>query len=46
MLPRRSPTGRAALVAFWALTIAVRPADKEHTYGHAKSEYFMFHCEP
>jgi cation diffusion facilitator family transporter len=30
----------AALVGFWALTLALRPADEEHTYGHTKSEYF------
>src|SRR2546421_5472808 len=30
----------AALVGFWALTLAARPADEEHTFGHTKSEYF------
>jgi cation diffusion facilitator family transporter len=30
----------AALVAVWALTLAARPADEEHTYGHSKAEYF------
>jgi cation diffusion facilitator family transporter len=30
----------AALVAFWALTLAARPADEEHRYGHSKAEYF------
>ena len=30
----------AALVAFIALTIADRPADKSHAYGHDKAEYF------
>ncbi|QBD79843.1 cation transporter [Ktedonosporobacter rubrisoli] len=30
----------AALVALWALTLAARPADEEHAYGHTKSEYF------
>jgi cation diffusion facilitator family transporter len=30
----------AALIAFWALTLASRPPDAEHTYGHAKAEYF------
>lgn len=30
----------AALVAFWALTLAARPADDAHAYGHSKSEYF------
>src|SRR5947199_996312 len=30
----------AALVALWAVTLASKPADEEHTYGHNKSEYF------
>src|SRR5436305_4406562 len=30
----------AALVALWAVSLASRPADEEHTYGHTKSEYF------
>lgn len=30
----------AAFVALWALTLAARPADDEHTYGHSKAEYF------
>ena len=30
----------AAVVALFALTVAVRPADEEHTYGHTKAEYF------
>jgi cation diffusion facilitator family transporter len=30
----------AALLAVWALTLASRPPDAEHTYGHAKAEYF------
>lgn len=30
----------AALIAFWALTVADRPADDEHAYGHSKVEYF------
>lgn len=30
----------AALVAFWALTVAVRPPDEEHVFGHSKAEYF------
>jgi divalent metal cation (Fe/Co/Zn/Cd) transporter len=30
----------AALVAFFALTIADRPADRTHGYGHDKAEYF------
>ena len=29
----------AALVAVWALTLASRPADAEHAYGHSKAEY-------
>ena len=30
----------AALVALFALSVAARPADEEHTYGHSKAEYF------
>ena len=30
----------AALAALVALWVAARPADKEHTYGHTKAEYF------
>jgi cation diffusion facilitator family transporter len=30
----------AAVMALAMLTIAVRPADADHTYGHAKAEYF------
>ncbi|MGI8650843.1 MAG: cation diffusion facilitator family transporter [Rubrobacter sp.] len=30
----------AAVAAFWALTVAARPADEEHAYGHGKVEYF------
>jgi cation diffusion facilitator family transporter len=30
----------AALVAFGALTVAARPADRSHAYGHDKAEYF------
>jgi cation diffusion facilitator family transporter len=30
----------AALMAVWALTLASRPPDAEHAYGHAKAEYF------
>jgi cation diffusion facilitator family transporter len=30
----------AALVALFALWVAARPADEEHTYGHTKAEYF------
>lgn len=29
-----------ALMALAMLTIAARPADEEHTYGHTKAEYF------
>ena len=30
----------AALGAFWALTLAAKPADRNHPYGHFKAEYF------
>lgn len=30
----------AALLALIMLTIAARPADEEHAYGHSKAEYF------
>ena len=30
----------AAIAAFWALTVAAQPPDKEHTFGHSKAEYF------
>ncbi len=30
----------AAIVAMLALRVAVKPADEEHAYGHAKAEYF------
>jgi len=30
----------AALVAFWALSLAARPADADHHYGYSKAEYF------
>lgn len=30
----------AALGAFWALTLATKPADRSHHYGHFKAEYF------
>jgi cation diffusion facilitator family transporter len=30
----------AALIAVWALTLASRPPDAEHAYGHARAEYF------
>jgi len=30
----------AALAALWALTLAMRPPDEEHAFGHNKAEYF------
>ncbi len=30
----------AAVAALWALSVAARPADEEHAYGHSKIEYF------
>src|SRR5512135_11513 len=30
----------AAIVALVALTVAARPADASHNYGHGKAEYF------
>lgn len=30
----------AALVALWALKLAVKPADRNHNFGHSKAEYF------
>lgn len=30
----------AAVAAFWMLSVAARPADEEHAYGHTKAEYF------
>ncbi len=30
----------AAIVAFVALRVAVKPPDKNHNYGHSKAEYF------
>jgi cation diffusion facilitator family transporter len=35
----------AALIAFWALTVAARPPDEEHAYGHSKVEYFSSGAE-
>jgi cation diffusion facilitator family transporter len=29
-----------AMMALWMLTIAARPADESHMYGHSKAEYF------
>jgi cation diffusion facilitator family transporter len=30
----------AAVAAFWALSLAAKPADEEHPFGHHKAEYF------
>lgn len=30
----------AAVVAFWALSFAAKPADETHEFGHYKAEYF------
>jgi len=30
----------AAVAAVWALTVALRPPDEEHAFGHSKAEYF------
>ncbi|HEX2093462.1 MAG TPA: cation diffusion facilitator family transporter, partial [Longimicrobiaceae bacterium] len=30
----------AAIVALFALSVAERPEDEEHAYGHTKAEYF------
>ncbi len=30
----------AAAVALWALTLAARPPDQQHPFGHSKAEYF------
>jgi cation diffusion facilitator family transporter len=35
----------AAVVAIWALTVAVRPPDAEHAFGHTKAEYFASGAE-
>lgn len=35
----------AAVVAMVALTIAARPADEHHPYGHSKAEYFSAGAE-
>ena len=29
-----------AVMALWMLTVAARPADDDHAYGHSKAEYF------
>ena len=30
----------AAIMALWMLTIAMRPPDHDHAFGHSKAEYF------
>jgi cation diffusion facilitator family transporter len=35
----------AALLALWLLTVAARPADAEHHFGHGKAEYFASGAE-
>ncbi|BAU47509.1 transporter [Sulfurifustis variabilis] len=35
----------AGLLALWMLTIAARPADAEHPFGHGKAEYFSSGAE-
>ena len=30
----------AAMVAWWAIQVSYRPADREHQHGHHKAEYF------
>ena len=35
----------AALVAYWALSVAARPPDEEHAFGHSKAEYFASGAE-
>jgi cation diffusion facilitator family transporter len=35
----------AAVIAFWMLTLASRPPDAEHAYGHTKAEYFSSGAE-
>ena len=35
----------AAIMALSMLTIAARPADESHTYGHGKAEYFSSNME-
>jgi cation diffusion facilitator family transporter len=34
-----------ALMALWMLSIAAKPADEDHTYGHSKAEYFSSGAE-
>jgi cation diffusion facilitator family transporter len=35
----------AGILALTALTIALRPADRQHSYGHSKAEYFSSGAE-
>jgi cation diffusion facilitator family transporter len=35
----------ASLLALWALSVAHRPADDDHSYGHGKVEYFSSGAE-
>jgi cation diffusion facilitator family transporter len=35
----------AAVIAFWALTLAARPADESHAFGYTKAEYFASGAE-
>lgn len=35
----------AGVLALWILTIAARPADAEHPFGHGKAEYFASGAE-
>jgi cation diffusion facilitator family transporter len=35
----------AAVIAFWALTVAAKPPDEGHPHGHSKAEYFASAAE-
>ncbi len=35
----------AALIAFWALTVAAKPPDPTHDFGYSKAEYFASGAE-
>src|SRR5215204_4625976 len=35
----------AAGLGFWLLTVAARPPDEEHAYGHSKAEYIASGAE-
>jgi cation diffusion facilitator family transporter len=35
----------AAVIAFWALSLAARPPDEGHPHGHSKAEYFASAAE-